>query len=73
MRKEWLKSSRPSDFPSTNEKLERDESIADEDNGRTLPFGDTTKKLAQVWRECNVDTREKFEAEAKKEQEGSVA
>jgi hypothetical protein len=44
-----------------------------DDDGVKLPFGETAKKLAQMWRDCNEETREKFEGEAKKEKECSMA
>jgi phage host-nuclease inhibitor protein Gam len=44
-----------------------------DDDGVKLPFGETAKKLAQMWRECNEETREKFEAEARKEKDDFMA
>jgi DNA topoisomerase-1 len=39
-------------------------SIVDE-HGEKLPFADTTKKLAMMWKECSEDTRERFHNLAK--------
>lgn len=41
-------------------------SIVDE-NGNKLPLGETTKRLAKMWKECTDDTRAKFMAEAEKQ------
>jgi phage host-nuclease inhibitor protein Gam len=43
-------------------------SIIDED-GNKLPLGQTTKRLAQMWKECNDDARARFDAEAAKQKE----
>ena len=40
--------------------------IVDE-NGQKLSLGQTTKRLAQMWHDCDSETREKFQAEAEKQ------
>jgi phage host-nuclease inhibitor protein Gam len=47
---------------------EHRESIVDED-GNKLPLGQTTKRLAQMWKECHDDARARLEAEAAKQKE----
>jgi phage host-nuclease inhibitor protein Gam len=47
---------------------EHRESIIDED-GNKLPLGQTTKRLAQMWKECHDDARAPFDAEAAKQKE----
>ena len=47
---------------------EHRESIVDED-GKKLPLGQTTKRLAQLWKECDADARARFDAEAAKQKE----
>jgi hypothetical protein len=47
---------------------EHRESIVDED-GNKLPLGQTTKRLAQMWKECEDDARARFDAEAAKQKE----
>ena len=42
--------------------------IVDE-NGEKLPLGETTKRLAQMWKECDAETRSKFDAMAVEEKE----
>ena len=41
-------------------------SIVDED-GNKLPLGETTKRLAKMWKECSDDTRSRFMEEAEKQ------
>ena len=36
-----------------------------DDKGEKLPFGETTKRLAQMWRECDDETRARFQEQAK--------
>ena len=43
-------------------------SVVDE-NGERLPFGETTKRLAQMWRECNEEERTHFVMEAEKQKD----
>jgi phage host-nuclease inhibitor protein Gam len=38
-------------------------------NGIKLSFGDTTKRLAQMWRECGEEERARFAAEAERQKE----
>ena len=40
--------------------------IVDE-NGNKLPLGETTKRLAVMWKNCDEDTRARFTAEAEKQ------
>jgi phage host-nuclease inhibitor protein Gam len=40
-----------------------------DDNGKKLPFGETTKRLAQMWKECDEDTRRRFEDQAAREKQ----
>jgi hypothetical protein len=42
--------------------------IVDE-NGRRLPLGETTKRLAQMWKECDDEARSGFLVDAAKEKE----
>ena len=37
--------------------------IVDEE-GKTLPLGETTKRLAAMWKDCDDDTRSRYQAEA---------
>lgn len=41
-------------------------SIVDE-NGNKLPLGETTKRLAQMWKTCDEESRARFMAEAEKQ------
>ena len=43
-----------------------------DDNGEKLPLGETTKRLAQRWKECDSETRAKFDAMAAEEKENLV-
>ena len=43
-------------------------SIVDE-NGDRLPLGETTKRLAQMWRECDEEGRARFVTEAERQKE----
>lgn len=38
-------------------------------DGNKLPFGETTKKLAALWKECDDETRTKFDKQAEEEKE----
>lgn len=38
-----------------------------DDDGNKLPLGETTKRLAQMWKDCDKDIREKFVKEAEKQ------
>lgn len=38
-----------------------------DEKGDKLPLGETTKRLAQMWKECDPDTRSKFDAMALEE------
>jgi phage host-nuclease inhibitor protein Gam len=38
-----------------------------DDNGNKLPLGETTKRLAQMWKSCDDDTRARFLAEAEEQ------
>lgn len=40
-----------------------------DDNGEKLPLGETTKRLALRWKECDSETRAKFDAMAAEEKE----
>jgi hypothetical protein len=40
-----------------------------DDVGEKLPFGETTKRLAQLWKECDEDTRRRFEDQAAREKQ----
>lgn len=47
---------------------ENRKAIVDND-GEKLPFGETTKRLAQLWKECDEDTRRRFEDQAAREKQ----
>jgi hypothetical protein len=42
--------------------------MADE-SGAKLPLGQATKRLAALWRECDLETRERFQSLAAMEKE----
>jgi hypothetical protein len=37
--------------------------------GQKLPLGETTKRLASLWKECDEDARAKFQRQAAEEKE----
>jgi hypothetical protein len=47
-------------------------SIVDE-SGKKLPLGETTKRLAQMWKQCDEETLSGFMAEAEKQKEAVLA
>jgi hypothetical protein len=40
-----------------------------DDDGEKLPFGETTKRLAQLWKECDEGVRRRFEDQAAREKQ----
>jgi hypothetical protein len=50
---------------------ENRKTIVDND-GEKLPFGETTKRLAQLWKECDEDTRRRFEDQAAREKQAMM-
>lgn len=38
-----------------------------DDQGNKLPFGETTKRLAQMWKECDAETKTRFQEQAAEE------
>ena len=40
-----------------------------DNDGQKLPFGETTKRLAQMWKECDEDTRRRFEDQAARQKQ----
>ena len=44
-----------------------------DDSGEKLPFGETTKRLAAKWRECNVETLARFQQLAAEEKDKALS
>ena len=38
-----------------------------DEHGNKMPLGETTKRLAKMWNECDEETREKFQSESEKQ------
>ena len=47
-------------------------SIVD-DKGQKLPLGETTKRLASMWKSCDDETRKRFETLAQEEKQAALA